>query len=162
LELRDFHYFSGNTGIWSRSQTPTRVSKVVIDATVLTPLVDEKKAEGDRYLSQIHIGEFKIAEISGSGVHYQNFKSGLHVSLGSGRLLGIEAGNVTVDLPKTDKDALLIRGGYATVARAENLRVAASTGTGLALSTTLNTGTLFAEFAKDGKVTADLEALSAD
>lgn len=162
VDLRGFRYFSGDTGIWSNSQQPSHIAKIVVDATMFTPLVDEKKKDGDRYTSQIVINKLSIGEIAGHDIHYQNFKSGLHATLGSGRLIGIDAMGMTVDLPKTDKDALLIRGGLTTIDRTENLRIAARTGSGLALSTTLNAGKIAAEFAKDGKITADLLALTLD
>ncbi len=162
VELRDFRYFGGNSSIWSQSTTASRVSKVVIDATLETPLIDDEKPEGERYAAALDIRQFKIGEIAGDDIHYHNFKSGLQAELRSGRLVGIHAEGVRIDLPKTDNDALLIRGGTAGFARAENLRVAATTSSGMALSTTLNTGVLSAGFAADGKITADLEQISAD
>lgn len=160
LVVHGLRYFGGNHSLWSDGQAPSTVSGVKISATLETPLVDEKQPDGERYAAAITITRLDIAEVAGAGLHYRNHKSGLRADVSSGKLLKIYADTMRIDLPRTDKDKLRIT-GQAGLAGAEAVRVAATTGSGMALSSTLDAGKLDVGFASDGTVTADLASLHA-
>lgn len=169
LALTDFRYYSGNTGIWGHGTT--RFRNISISARIDTPLVarqskDEPEtgidpATDDRRMSNVHITSLKIDEIAADHLEYRNLSSGLRLTLTSGSLLGIHATGVDIDFGKTDNDAMLIRGGSAGFSRAQGLHAKASTASGLALANVLNTQALTANFATDGRITADLAEISA-
>ena len=159
ITLRDFNYSGGKSLIQGKGASV--VEKIAMTARIETPLRDGEKPDGDRYMSGIQITSLCIDRISGDDLRYRNYKSGLHASLQSGSLLGIHAEGANVDFGKTDNDAMLIRGGTAGFARAEGMRVAATTGSGLALTSMLNSQVLTANFADDGAIVADLQQIGA-
>ena len=167
LALTDFRYYSGNTGIWGRGTSTLK--NIAITARIDTPIIDrqdgktaEDPATADRRMAKVHITSFKIDEITGERIDYRNLKSGFLLTLTSGSLLGIHADGVDVDFGKSDNDAMLIRGGTAGFDSAKGLHAKASTASGLVLANVLNTQTLSANFASDGRIVADLAGIAAD
>lgn len=170
LALTDFRYYSGSTGIWGRGTST--IKDITVTARIETPILDRQDdkadktavdpATADRRMSKISITSLKIGEISGERIEYRNLTSGFKLTLTSGTLLGIHAAGVEVDFGKSDKDAMLIRGGTAGFDSAKGLHAKASTASGLVLANVLNTEALSASFASDGRITADLAGIAAD
>lgn len=163
VQLDNFAYLAPGISIWgSRGKGPTAlVTKFSVTGHIDTPLRDEKAADGDRYMSRVVLDSFEIDSIQGNGLHYRDDKAGLEVEIKSGTLRHIEAHGVTVNLPKTEDEHLLIQGGTAGIGALENARVAASTGTGMAINAQVNASGLTAGFAEDGAVSIDLASLGA-
>jgi len=162
IDITKFNYNGGESVIASPAKSS--IQKLSVTARLKLQPVDENEPEGDRYVSGVHIDHFEIGTIAGNDIDYRNYKSKLHVHVQSGKLRDISVEGVDVDLlkPGAKDEFLKIHGGKARVGKAEDIRAAATTASGMAVRGALSANKLEAGFAEDGTVTADLLSLSLD
>lgn len=159
VEAQGLYYAGGDTVV--NAKGGARIETIRVSARLDFALVDETLPAGDRRLSRLQISAFSIGRIGGHDIEYRNMASGLRVVLTSGALIGIHAEDAVVDFGATAGAPLLVRGGTAGFARLEDVRSVATTASGLAVASNLNTGALTARFADDGSIVADLQQISA-
>ena len=169
LRVANLSYMGGGTSVVVSGSA--QLTGLAVTARIETPLVDAAKPDGERRLSSIIVTHFEISaiELSGGQGHYldyQDFNSGLHLTLSKGKLGGIYADNVTLEFPANPESGMLIRGngpdgsGSARVDSAKDLQLAAQTGSGVFFNGLINAQTLKAGFVQSGAINATLDELS--